>query len=46
MFTGKNAHNWKTKTQEMLEKTSGAKGVRRWYPGATMGLHIPEEIDE
>jgi hypothetical protein len=46
MFTGKNAHNWKTKTQEMLEKTAGAKASRRWYPSRTLGLHIVEELGD
>ena len=46
MFTGKNAHNWKTKTKEMLEKTAGSKGCRRWYPGAVGGIYCPEEMDE
>ena len=42
-LTGKNRHNWETKPQEMLEARAISKGVRRWYPGATFGMHSFEE---
>jgi 5'-3' exonuclease len=42
-LTGPNAENWKTKTQEMLEARVTSKSTRRWYPGATMGMHSEEE---
>lgn len=45
-LTGKNADNWKTKTQEMLEARATSKGVRRWYPGATFGMHAVEEAND
>lgn len=45
-LTGKNADNWKTKTQEMLEARATSKAVRRWYPGATFGMHSIEEAGD
>ncbi len=45
-LTGKNAENWKTKTQEMLEARATSKAVRRWYPGATFGMHSVEEAGD
>ncbi len=46
MFNGGNKHNWLSKTQEMLEKTAGAKAARRWYPSRTLGLNCTEEMGE
>lgn len=45
-FSGPNAENWKTKTQEMLEARAMSKAAKRWYSGATMGLHSAEEMAE
>jgi 5'-3' exonuclease len=45
-LTGKNAENWRTKTQEMLEARATSKAVRRWYPGATFGMHSMEEAGD
>jgi hypothetical protein len=42
-LNGPNKHNWQTKTQEMLEARATSKSVRRWYPGATFGMHSQEE---
>lgn len=42
-LAGQNKHNWQTKTQEMLEARATSKGVRRWYPGAILGMHAQEE---
>jgi 5'-3' exonuclease len=42
-LTGKNKHNWIGKTQEMLEARATSKAVRRWYPGAILGLHSEDE---
>jgi 5'-3' exonuclease len=42
-LSGKNRENWITKTQEMLESRATSKAVRRWYPGATFGMHSVEE---
>lgn len=45
-LNGKNSENWKTKRQEMLEARATSKSVRRWYPGATFGLHSIEEAHD
>lgn len=46
LTTGPNARNWRTKTQEMLEKTSCSKGCNRWYAGAVGGVPCIEAMGE
>ena len=45
-LTGNNRANWETKPQEMLEARATSKAVRRWYPGATFGMHSVEEAHD
>ena len=37
--------NWEKRPRDMLTKTAGSKLARIVYPGATLGLYCPEELD-
>lgn len=37
--------NWQKRPRDMLTKTAGSKLARLVYPGATLGLYCPEEMD-
>lgn len=43
---GLNRGNWISRKRDMLTKTAGSKLARLVYPGATLGLYCPEEIDQ
>jgi 5'-3' exonuclease len=38
--------NWVTRPRDMLTKTAASKLARIVYPGATLGLYCPEEMDQ
>jgi 5'-3' exonuclease len=37
--------NWQKRPRDMLTKTAGSKLARLVYPGSTIGLYCPEEMD-
>jgi 5'-3' exonuclease len=41
-FTGKNAHNWKTKTRNMLRARAVSEAVHMWFPSKTYGMNPAE----
>jgi 5'-3' exonuclease len=42
---GLNNGNWQKRPRDMVCKTAGSKLARIVYPGATIGLYAPEEMD-
>jgi len=43
---GLNSGNWAKRPRDMLTKTAASKLARLVYPGATLGLYCPEEMEE